>query len=298
MVKHWYLQRSNGSVGRTWVYRAIINGVGAVLTFAVTIIELVSKFLAGAWLVAIVIPLLVLMFMAVARAYKRIGAELAIGQVPPHPVKRASLVIVPVAGMSRLTAEGIAAAKSLGDDVIAVTVVFTDSDEDQAPEVSFHNEWQAWNPGVQLLTLRSAHRSIAEPIVNYLRMVEAEDKYHRLVVLIPEIQPDRPWQALLHNQRGVILGRAIRRGTRRVILCRLRYRLETVVDDATAAAKRASEQRASEEKAAEPQLDFSDQPVNHPHGRGVLLVRLGESGTPSLNHVRGHGATMWGDEPG
>ena len=291
MVKHWYLQRSGGAVGRTWVYRAMINGVGAVLTFAVTIIELVSKFLAGAWLVAIVIPLLVLMFMAVARAYKRIGAELAIGQVPPHPVKRASLVIVPVSGMSRLTAEGISAAKSLGDDVIAVTVVFTDSDEDQAPEAAFRDEWRSWKPEVQLLTLRSAHRSIAEPIVNYLRQVEAEDKYHRLVVLIPEIQPNHWWQALLHNQRGVILGRAIRRGTRRVILCRLRYRLETVVDDATAAAKRAAEQQAAEPtepepKAPEPRLDFSGEPVNLPLGRRVLLARLGESGTPSLNYVQ------------
>ena len=212
MVKHWYLGR--GSTGRSWVYRAIVNGVGAVLTFAVTIIELVSKFTAGAWLVAIVIPLLVLMFTGVARAYRRIGAELAIGQVPPPPVKRASLVIVPVAGMSRLTAEAISVAKSLGEDVIAVKVVFTDSDEDPAPEEAFRAEWQAWNPGVQLLTLRSAHRSIAEPIVNYLRLVEAEDNYHRLVVLIPEIQPARPWQALLHNQRGVILNRAIRRGTR------------------------------------------------------------------------------------
>jgi hypothetical protein len=238
MVRHWYLQRSSG---RAWVNRAIINGVGAVLTFVVTIIELVSKFLAGAWLVAIVIPLLVLMFMAVQRAYARIGAELAIGQVPPPLVQRASLVIVPVTGMSRLTAEGIAVAKSLGDDVIAVTVVFTDSDEDQAPEVAFRNEWQEWNCGVQLLTLKSAHRSIADPIVHYLQLVEAEDKYHRLVVLIPEIQPDRPWQALLHNQRGVILDHAIRRGTRRVVLCRLRYRLETVVDDADAAAKRPPE---------------------------------------------------------
>ena len=247
MVKHWYLQRSvgaggaGGAGGRSWVYRAIINGVGAVLTFAVTIIELVSKFLAGAWLVAIVIPLLVLMFMAVSRAYARIGAELQIGQVPPLPTKRASLVVVPVAGMSRLTAEGISVAKSLGEDVIAVTVVYTDADEDPAPEVSFHDEWQAWNSGVQLLTLRSAHRSLAEPIVRYLQLVEAEDKYHRLVVLIPEIQPARWWQALLHNQRGVILDRAIRRGTRNVVLCRLRYRLETVVADATEAAERPPE---------------------------------------------------------
>jgi amino acid transporter len=234
MVKHWYLQRT--SIGKSWIYRAFVNGLGAVLTFAATIIELASKFLAGAWLVAIVIPLLVVMFMAVQRTYARMRVQLAIGQVPPPPVSQASLVIVPVAGMSRLTAEGISAAKSLGDDVIAVTVVYTDSDDDPAPEVSFHDEWQAWNPGVQLLTLRSAHRSLADPIVSYLQAVEAEDKYHRLVVLIPEIQPTRPWQALLHNQRGLILDRAIRRGTRNVVLCRLRYRLETLAADPNAPA--------------------------------------------------------------
>ena len=75
-----------GSGTPGWVYRAWINGIGAVLTFAATVIELVSKFLAGAWLVAIIIPLLVLMFLAVHRAYVRIGAELGIGQVPPPRV--------------------------------------------------------------------------------------------------------------------------------------------------------------------------------------------------------------------
>jgi hypothetical protein len=227
MVRHWYAQRSSG-----WVTRAWINGVGAVLTFAATVIELVSKFTQGAWLVALIIPLLVLLFMSVRRAYVRIGAQLGIGQVPEPPVKRASLVVVPVASLSRLTAEGISAALSLGDDVIAVTVVFTDTDDEPPPDVSFREEWRAWRPEVPLITLRSAHRSIAKPIVSYLRSVEAEDKYHRLVVLIPEVQPAGPWQWLLHNQRGLILDRAIRRGTERVVLCRLRYRLETLVADA------------------------------------------------------------------
>jgi amino acid transporter len=239
MVRHWYGQRADGSTGRSWIYRASVNGVGAVLTFAATVIELVSKFLAGAWLVAITIPLLVLMFMAVRRAYARLAVELAVGQVPPPPVKQASLVVVPVAGMSRLTAEGISVAMSLGDDVMAVTVVYTDDDNDsdgaESPEASFHDEWQQWRPEVQLLTLRSSHRSLAKPIVSYLQAVEAEDKYHRLVVLIPEVQPDKPWQWLLHNQRGLILDRAIRRGTRNVVLCRLRYRLETLVADAGSA---------------------------------------------------------------
>ena len=81
---------------------------------------------------------------------------------------------------------------------------------------------------VPLLTLHSAHRSLAKPIVRYLRSVEADDKYHRLVVLIPEVEPSRPWEWILHNQRGIILERAIRRGTSNVVLCRLRYRLATL----------------------------------------------------------------------
>jgi amino acid transporter len=226
MVKHWYTQRSSG-----WVTRAWINGIGAVLTFAATVIELGSKFLEGAWLVAVIIPLLVLMFIAVRRAYTRIGVQLGIGQTLAPPVKQASLVIVPVASMNRLTAEGISAALSLGDDVIAVTVVFTDADDEQPADVSFRDQWNAWRPEVPLITLRSAHRSIAKPIVHYLRAVEAEDKYHRLVVLIPEVQPGKPWQWVFHNQRGLILDRAIRRGTENVVLCRLRYRLRTLAAD-------------------------------------------------------------------
>ena len=247
MVRHWRSQRSSG-----WVYRAWINGVGAVLTFAATVIELVSKFLAGAWLVAIIIPLLVLLFLAVARAYGRIGVQLGIGQVPPPPVKQPSLVVVPVMSLSRLTAEGISVALSIGDDVVAVTVVYTDSDDDaddvhgdsgtgaQGPDAPFREQWQQWRPEVPLITLRSAHRSLAKPIVHYLRHLEAEDKYHRLVVLIPEVQPTGPLQWLLHNQRGIILDRAIRRGTANVVLCRLRYRLETLAVDPAGAADAAS----------------------------------------------------------
>ena len=235
MVRHWRSQRSSG-----WVYRAWINGIGAVLTFAATVIELVSKFLAGAWLVAIVIPLLVLLFLAVHRAYGRIGAQLGIGQVPPPPAKQPSLVVVPVMGLSRLTAEGISVALSLGDDVVAVTVVYTDSDDEQAPDVDFREQWTAWRPEVPLTTLRSAKRSLAKPIVHYLRQLEAEDKYHRLVVLIPEVQPTGPMQWLLYNQRGIILDHAIRRGTANVVLCRLRYRLETLAADPAGATDAAS----------------------------------------------------------
>ncbi|MGH3204284.1 MAG: amino acid permease [Streptosporangiaceae bacterium] len=220
MVKHWRTQRTKG-----WMGRAVINGVGAGLTLATTIIELISKFTEGAWLIVLVIPGLVLLFNRVHRTYDRIGALLGIGQTPGPPARHKSLVVVPVASLSRLTAAGISTALSIGDEVIAVTVDFTDP-EDETADVSFRDRWQSWNPDVALITLRSTHRSIAKPIVKYLCDIEAKDKYHKLVVLIPEVQPRRFWDYLLFNQRGVILDRAIRRGTANVVLCRLRYRLE------------------------------------------------------------------------
>jgi amino acid transporter len=230
MVKHWSTER-----GRGWTSRAIINGVGAVLTAATTIIELISKFTEGAWLIVLVIPGLVLLFNRVHGSYARIAALLGIGQTPGPPVKHESLVVVPVASISRLIAAGLSTALSIGDEVIAVNVAFTDPEEEAAGE-SFRQHWEQWHPNVPLVTLTSTHRSIAKPLVKYLCDIEAKDTYHKLVVLIPEVQPRRFWDFLLFNQRGVILDRAIRRGTANVVLCRLRYRLEQLTPhDATPA---------------------------------------------------------------
>jgi amino acid transporter len=220
MVKHWYTERSRG-----WTTRAAINGVGALLTAATTVIELISKFTEGAWLIVLVIPGLVLLFDQVHWTYDRIGALLGLGQKPQPPAKHESLVVVPVSSISRLTAEGISTALSIGDEVVAVNVCFIDPD-DEAAQRSFRERWEQWRPNVPLITLHTAHRSITKPIVKYLCDIEAKDRYHKIVVLVPEVQPPKFWDYLLFNQRGAILDRAIRRGTVNVVLCRLRYRLE------------------------------------------------------------------------
>ncbi|MGD0602355.1 MAG: hypothetical protein ABSA53_01985, partial [Streptosporangiaceae bacterium] len=227
MVRHWSTERTRG-----WTARAAVNGVGAALTAVTTVIELVSKFTSGAWLIVLVIPGLVLLFDRVHRTYGRIGVLLGLGQTPAPPSKQASLVVVPVAGISRLVAEGISTALSLGDEVVAVTVVFADP-EDEATDVSFRQRWEEWHPNVPLVTLHSVRRSITRPIVAYLGRLEAEHTYQRLVVLIPEVQPEKFRQYLLFNQRGAILGRAVRRGTANVVLCRLRYRLEQIAAGGT-----------------------------------------------------------------
>jgi amino acid transporter len=225
MVRHWHEQH-----GRGWLRRAMINGLGAVLTLAALAIELVSKFTEGAWLVVVVVPLLVLMFSRIRANYDRIGALLGLGQIPGPPEHMTSLVVVPVSGMSRLTREAISAALSLGDEVIAVTICYADPDEEHAHE-SFREQWDAWHPNVPLVTLHTQHRALGPPIVKYLRTLEKDDRYERLVVLIPEVQPASPWQGILHNQRGVVLDRAIRQGTENVVICRLRFQLVRLAPD-------------------------------------------------------------------
>jgi len=222
MVKHWREQRSSG-----WLSRAIINGVGAAFTTAALVIELVSKFTEGAWLVVIVVPALVLMFSRIHTIYARMGAALRIGQIPGPPNPRSSLVVVPIGNISTLVREGISAALSLGDEVIAVTVCFC-APEDEAANTRLNEEWTQWHPGVPLVTLHNPQRQLGPPVVKYLRDLEQTNRRDELVVLIPEVEATRPWLRLLHNQRGFVLEQAIQHGAPNVVICRLRYRLGVI----------------------------------------------------------------------
>jgi amino acid transporter len=225
MVRHWHEQHGPG-----WAGRAFINGLGAVLTTAALAIELVSKFTEGAWLVVLVIPLFVLLFHRIHRAYEEIGELLELGKTPDPPERTAALAVVPVRGMSRLTREAISAALSLADDVVAVTICYHDPDDEQTTE-RFRTQWEEWDPGVPLVTLHTMHRSLGPPVVEYLHTLEEEDPHRRVVVVIPEVQPEHWWRWFLHNQRGFVLSRAITTGTINVVVCRLRFRLRHLAPD-------------------------------------------------------------------
>ncbi|MFI6355614.1 APC family permease [Streptomyces sp. NPDC050743] len=218
MVRHWRLERGSGRRGK-----ALLNGFGALLTGVATVVVTASKFTDGAWLIVIALPLLVLGFTTVHRAYGRIGERLGIGRIPRAPYRERSLVVVPVAGLSRLTSEALTAATSLGDEVRAVTVCHPDP-EDRAQLHALERAWAQWDPGVPLVLLSCARRSLGRPIAAYVREVAAAEPGTRVTVLIPEAEPERLWQRLLQNQRGAVVAHAVRRETDAVI-CRLRFRL-------------------------------------------------------------------------
>ncbi|MDX2290967.1 MULTISPECIES: APC family permease [Streptomyces] len=215
MVLRWRATRQWG--------RALLNGLGAVLTGVSAVVVTATKFHDGAWLIVIALPALVLAFETVHRAYGRIGERLGVGRIPEPPHRERSLVLVPVSSLTRLTSEALTTAVSLGDEVRAVTVCHPDP-EDLAATEALERDWDLWNPGVQLVRLSFEHRSLGRPLSAYVRAVRDAAPATRVTVLIPEAEPERLWQRLLQNQRGAVVAHALRRDTDAVI-CRLRFRL-------------------------------------------------------------------------
>ncbi|WP_245628001.1 APC family permease [Actinomadura oligospora] len=212
MVRHWWTDRPRG-----WQGRLALNGFGALLTGVAAVIVTATKFLEGGWLILLMLPVLVLVMERVHHAYDRIGERLGLGEVPAPPRPGRALVVVPVGGVSTLTRQALAAALSLGDRVVAVRVVHPD---EEGERVRFVEEWERWNPDVELVVISDARRRLVEPIVEYVRGVREKQVF----VLIPEVEPEHVWERVLQNQRGAVLAHALRRDTDSVI-CRMRFRV-------------------------------------------------------------------------
>ncbi len=218
MVRHWHGERPTG-----WQARAALNGFGALLTGVSAIVVTATKFTEGAWLIVLALPLLVLGFGRVRRAYAQIGERLELGRIPQPPNRSRSLVVVPVSGLSRLTCQALTAARSLGDEVLAVTVTHCAPEDRQTAE-ALRRDWELWKPGVELTEITSESRSLGRPVSAYVRELTGNHPDTQVTVLIPETEPAHLWQRMLQNQRGSVVAHAVRRDTDAVI-CRLRFRI-------------------------------------------------------------------------
>ncbi len=215
LVRHWHHQKPPH-----WKRRAALNGFGALLTATAAVVFIATKFLAGAWVVVITIPALMLLFSRIHRYYRTAGIELGLGRLPPLPTKERGLVIVPVGGnISKLTENALNAALALGGDVVAVSVHVT-----AAQCADYRGLWDAWGPGVRLDTIESPSHSLVRPIVDYVKTAQAANLI--VAVLIPEVIPNRWRYRILHNQRGLVLATVLRASTDAVI-CTMPYRITT-----------------------------------------------------------------------
>jgi hypothetical protein len=223
MVVHWRRRRPHG-----WQQRAAINGLGAAATATATVIFLATKFTQGAWVVVLAVPALIVLFTRIHRYYQRVGRDLGFGVIPGPPQAKPVTVVVPVAGVSRLTRHAVSEALSISQHVIAVTVVVTDPDQSIKHTDNLRHEWDRWNPGVPLRVLHTQYASIAGPVVAFIdRLRKQHDE--QIVVLIPVVRPDHLRSRLLHNQLDLVLTRALRSRTD-IVLSRVTIPLQSGED--------------------------------------------------------------------
>ena len=211
LVVHWRRRRPPG-----WQRRAVINGIGAVITAVATLVFLFTKFTEGAWVVVVAVPLFILLFLRIHAYYQRAGRILELGQVQPRPQGKRTQVIVPVTAVSRLTERALEEGLSLGQEVIAVYVLLASGEEAEQEECDLERDWAQWDPGVPLRVLRTDYSSVVEPLVAF---IDAERQRHQdqIVVLIPVVVPDRLRYRILHNQIDLVLSQALKSRTDLVV---------------------------------------------------------------------------------
>ena len=193
LVVHWWRTRAP-----RWEFRAAINGLGATVTAIATAVFILTKFTEGAWVVVIAVPAFIFLFTRIHRYYRRVGLELGLREIPGKPQVRPTMVIVPVATVSRLAQYAIGEALSISEHVIAVTVVLEDADGSTGRGRELEQEWARWNPGVPLQVLNTEYASVAEPLVAFIDQLCAHhDK--QIVVLIPVVLPGKLRYEFLHN---------------------------------------------------------------------------------------------------
>jgi hypothetical protein len=174
--------------------------VGATATAVVTVIIAATKFIHGAWIVVIAIPILVYLMSKVNSHYRSIASQLSLEGAEPLPEYKQHKVIVPVSGAHRAVQNAVRYAKALSGDVVALYVCF-----DPAESAKVRQKWQEYDMGVPLLVLDSPFRSVVEPLVDYIEGYRKSHPDSVVTVVLPEFVPQKWWHHLLHNQTAILL---------------------------------------------------------------------------------------------
>jgi hypothetical protein len=206
MVVHHIRERE-----RRWQLSAVISGIGATTTGIVALVVVVSKFAVGAWIPAVLIPLMVLMFKAIARHYRAVQAAVRADEAY-KPRRHTHTVVILVGTVHRGVLDAVQYARELAPDrLLALSVVTGPEEQEKLAEA-----WHKYDIPIPVHTILSPYRELTTPVLAYLDELDADSPDDVITVIIPEFvtQWKTQW---LHNQSAFALK------------ARLLYRPNTVV---------------------------------------------------------------------
>ncbi len=218
MIRHWWRERPRG-----WRQRLAVNAVGCVATGIVAVVVTTVKFVDGAFVVLLLIPLLVAGMLFIRREYDSQSRELAVREdaVIPGP-HREQRVVIPVNGINRAVVQAVNFGRTLAKDVRAVYV--TESAEDGE---ALRLRWDRQLGDVPLVIVESPYRAVVSPVVAYLDVLDQAWPPDReapvTIVVLPEYVARHWWDRLLYNQTAKRLKAALV-GRERTVIADVPYR--------------------------------------------------------------------------
>jgi amino acid transporter len=204
MVMHWRKNR-----GPNWLKSALMNGLGALVTGITTGVVLVAKFVEGAWITLLFVPLTIVFFVLVRRHYHSVKlitnckVPVDVAGLSQHPI-----AVIAIDRWSNITRQGIEFAARLSPEVIALHVEPSEHSE------LLQDDWEhyverpfraAGKEPPQLHVLPSPYRFIIVPVVQFVLDLSKKHPDRNIIVVIPELVEDKWYEYFLHNQRGRLL---------------------------------------------------------------------------------------------
>jgi amino acid transporter len=205
MVRHWRRQGPGNEA------RLGINVVGAATTSVALVVILAAKFLEGAWITVLAIPIIVGTLLAIRSYYERLDAELRCsGPFAPGETEPPT-VLVAFEGRSRMTDRALQFAMSLSPDVIGVHLLRLDGPEMEEDGREVKRQWRSeivrpleerGLSAPRLLLLPAPYREMHEPLLQFISKLDEDTPGRSVAVLIPEVVKRRWWEYVLHTNRA------------------------------------------------------------------------------------------------
>ncbi|WP_395946961.1 APC family permease [Caedibacter taeniospiralis] len=203
LVRVWYDRRREV---KSWWIKASINSFGCLCTFIAVLVVIESKFLEGAWIIIIALPLLILTFYRIYHHYRLADQELSLsadaGLIEASLQKKTELkVVVPVSKLHKGTIAALSFARQISPDVTPVTINI-----DPEKTARLQKQWQELNFKEELVVLDSHYQSLTRPLIKFIRRTDLTMPERGLAVLVlPKAETTKLWHSFLHNQKTALL---------------------------------------------------------------------------------------------
>ncbi len=254
MVRHWLRRRrSEPSSARR---RRILASLGlallaAVISGAVLLVVLVTRFTQGAWITVLCLVVLSVLMSGIRRHYDAVDEALSLAPDSPVlalPSRVHAMLIVP--SVRKPDMRALAYARASRPSTLEALVV----DVSSARTARILEDWQRLEIPVPLRVLDAPYRSSTQPVIDHLRRVRRRSPRDLVVVYLPEYVVSTSWERFLHNQATGAL-RSRLRHERGVMIASVPWHLNTLGSQVSSAEEAPEETGPERTGAPETRLE-------------------------------------------